>query len=39
MVLALRYIPDAGQAYQITSKLLGEGGWSVALNFHYWTSY
>jgi quinol-cytochrome oxidoreductase complex cytochrome b subunit len=39
MLLALRYIPDAGQAYQITSKLLGEGGWSVALNFHYWTSY
>jgi menaquinol-cytochrome c reductase cytochrome b subunit len=39
MVLALRYLPDAGQAYQITTKLLGEGGWSVALNFHYWTSY
>ncbi|HZC98873.1 MAG TPA: cytochrome b N-terminal domain-containing protein [Actinomycetes bacterium] len=39
MVLALRYLPDAGQAYQITSKLLDEGGWSVALNFHYWTSY
>ncbi len=39
MVLALRYIPDAGQAYQITSRLLGEGGWKVALNFHYWTSY
>jgi quinol-cytochrome oxidoreductase complex cytochrome b subunit len=39
MVLALRYVPDAGQAYQITSKLLDEGGWSVALNFHYYTSY
>lgn len=39
MVLALRYLPDAGQAYQITSKLLGESGWSVALNFHYWTAY
>lgn len=39
MVLALRYIPDAGQAYQITSKLLGEAGWKVALNFHYWTAY
>jgi len=33
MLLALRYIPDAGQAYQITAKLLGEGGWSVVLNF------
>jgi quinol-cytochrome oxidoreductase complex cytochrome b subunit len=39
MLLALRYIPDAGQAYQITAKLLGEGGWSVVLNFHYWTAY
>src|SRR6266508_6291752 len=39
MLLALRYIPDAGQAYQITSKLLDEGGWSVVLNFHYWTAY
>ena len=39
MLLALRYLPDAGQAYQLTAKLLGEGGWSVVLNFHYWTSY
>jgi quinol-cytochrome oxidoreductase complex cytochrome b subunit len=39
MLLALRYVPDAGQAYQLTAKLLGEGGWSVVLNFHYWTSY
>jgi len=39
MLLALRYIPDAGQAYQLTSRLLEEGGWSVVLNFHYWTSY
>jgi quinol-cytochrome oxidoreductase complex cytochrome b subunit len=39
MILALRYIPDAGRAYQITSKLLREGGWSVDLNFHYWNSY
>ena len=39
MLLALRYIPDAGQAYQLTARLLGEGGWSVVLNFHYWTSY
>jgi menaquinol-cytochrome c reductase cytochrome b subunit len=39
MVLALRYIPDAGQAYQITSRLLGQAGWKVALNFHYWTAY
>jgi quinol-cytochrome oxidoreductase complex cytochrome b subunit len=39
MLLALRYVPDAGQAYQLTAKLLGEGGWSVVLNFHYWTAY
>ena len=39
MLLALRYVPDAGQAYQLTARLLGEGGWSVVLNFHYWTSY
>lgn len=39
MILALRYIPDAGRAYQITSQLLREGGWSVDLNFHYWNSY
>jgi quinol-cytochrome oxidoreductase complex cytochrome b subunit len=39
MLLALRYIPDAGQAYQITARLLDEGGWSVVLNFHYWTAY
>src|SRR6266511_1719826 len=39
MLLALRYLPDAGQAYQITARLLDEGGWSVVLNFHYWTAY
>jgi ubiquinol-cytochrome c reductase cytochrome b subunit len=39
MVLTLRYIPDAGQAYQITRTLLDEGGWSVLLNFHYYTAY
>jgi quinol-cytochrome oxidoreductase complex cytochrome b subunit len=39
MLLALRYVPDAGQAYQLTAKLLDQGGWKVVLNFHYWTSY
>jgi menaquinol-cytochrome c reductase cytochrome b subunit len=39
MLLALRYVPDAGRAYSITSKLLNEGGWSLALNFHYWNAY
>jgi menaquinol-cytochrome c reductase cytochrome b subunit len=39
MILALRYIPDAGRAYQITSQLLRETGWSWDLNFHYWNSY
>jgi menaquinol-cytochrome c reductase cytochrome b subunit len=39
MILALRYIPDAGTAFQTTSKLLREPWWSVDLNFHYWNSY
>jgi quinol-cytochrome oxidoreductase complex cytochrome b subunit len=39
MVLALRYIPDASRAYDITKTLLGEGGWSVLLNFHYYAAY
>ncbi len=39
MLLSLRYIPDAGRAYGITKTLLGEGGWSLVLNFHYWTAY
>jgi menaquinol-cytochrome c reductase cytochrome b subunit len=39
MLLATRYIPDAGRAYQITSQLLRETGWSWDLNFHYWNSY
>ena len=38
-LLALRYTPDAGTAYDTTSRLLNEGGWSVNLNFHYWNSY
>ena len=37
--MRLRYIPDAGRAYQITSQLLREPGWSWVLNFHYWNSY
>src|SRR5437773_11514311 len=28
MLLALRYIPDAGRAYGITKTMLNEGGWS-----------
>jgi quinol-cytochrome oxidoreductase complex cytochrome b subunit len=39
MVIALRYIPDAGRAYGITKTLLQEGGWSWLLNFHYWAAY
>ena len=38
-VLVLRYRPDAGVAYQLTQTMLGEGGWSVVLNFHYWAAY
>ena len=39
MVLALRYVPDAGRAYDITKTMLGEGGWSVLLNYHYYNAY
>lgn len=39
MLLATRYIPDAGKAYGITKELLHESGWSVVLNFHYWNAY
>ena len=39
MLLALRYIPDAGKAYQITKTLFGERGWSLVLNYHYWNYY
>jgi quinol-cytochrome oxidoreductase complex cytochrome b subunit len=39
MLLATRYVPDAGTAYQTTSTLLKQGGWNVALNFHFWNAY
>ncbi len=37
--LATRYVPDAGRAYGITDTLMHEGGWKIALNFHYYNSY
>src|SRR6266508_1045489 len=37
--LALRYTPDAGKAFGTTARLLDEGGWRVALNFHFWNAY
>src|SRR6266508_2896494 len=37
--LATRYVPDAGRAYAITDELLHQGGWKIALNFHYYNSY
>jgi ubiquinol-cytochrome c reductase cytochrome b subunit len=39
MILALRYLPDAGTAFGTTSSLLREPGWSIVLNFHYYDSY
>jgi quinol-cytochrome oxidoreductase complex cytochrome b subunit len=39
MLLAARYIPDAGKAYGITKQLLGESGWSTLLNFHYYNAF
>lgn len=39
MLLATRYIPDAGKAYGITKQLLNESGWSVLLNFHYYDAF
>lgn len=39
MVLATRYIPDAGKAYGITKEMLGQSGWSQLLNFHYYNAF
>ncbi len=39
MLLAARYVPDAGRAYAITKTMLNEPAWSVVLNFHYWNAY
>jgi len=39
MLLATRYIPDAGKAYGITKQMLGESGWSQLLNFHYYNAF
>jgi quinol-cytochrome oxidoreductase complex cytochrome b subunit len=39
MLLSLRYVPDAGQAYAISARLLQSPGWSIILNFHYFDGF
>jgi quinol-cytochrome oxidoreductase complex cytochrome b subunit len=38
-LLSLVYQPDAATAYDTTKHLIETPGWSVVLNFHYWTAY
>jgi ubiquinol-cytochrome c reductase cytochrome b subunit len=38
-LLSLVYRPDAASAYDTTKHLIETPGWSVVLNFHYWTAY
>jgi quinol-cytochrome oxidoreductase complex cytochrome b subunit len=39
MLLSLRYVPDAGRAYDITANLSQAFGWSLIVNFHYYNAY
>ena len=39
ILLLFSYRPDAAQAYQSTQELLASRGWSIILNFHYYTAY
>ena len=38
-LLALVYVPDAGQAYDNVVHLLQTPGWSIVINFHYYNAY
>jgi len=38
-ILALRYIPDAGRAYDITKEMIDSPVWHVVLNFHYFNAF
>ncbi len=38
-LLALVYVPDAGQAYDTVAHLLQTTGWATILNFHYYNAY
>jgi len=39
ILLTLAYLPDAGQAYNVSRTLIGTAGWSVIINFHYWNAF
>jgi quinol-cytochrome oxidoreductase complex cytochrome b subunit len=39
VLLSFAYAPDAGRAYAITKSLMQTAGWSVIINFHYWTAF
>jgi quinol-cytochrome oxidoreductase complex cytochrome b subunit len=38
-ILLFTYTPDAAVAWQKTRDLLASSGWSIILNFHYYTAY
>lgn len=39
ILLTFAYTPDAGKAYEITSRLMTMPIWSVIINFHFWAAY
>jgi quinol-cytochrome oxidoreductase complex cytochrome b subunit len=38
-LLSLRYVPDAGRAYDITKALSQEFGWAFIVNFHFYNAF
>ncbi len=38
-LLSFAYNPDAGQAYDVTRRLIETPVWSVVINFHFWNSF
>jgi quinol-cytochrome oxidoreductase complex cytochrome b subunit len=38
-LLTLKYVPDAGRAYDITKSMLDSTGWHIVLGFHYFNAF
>ena len=38
-LLTLMYEPDSSRAYALTSGLLQTPGWSIIVNYHFWSAY
>jgi quinol-cytochrome oxidoreductase complex cytochrome b subunit len=38
-LLALKYVPDAGRAYEITKGMIDSPVWRIALSFHYFNAF